>query len=94
MKLSLVLLSFFVAVVVLAQPSQRELDIIRVEMKTEDNARRILQLENLSTSAGNTAARIAVLEDNMFEIKWMSRSVLAALVIQMLLNIRTTKKGI
>jgi|SRR6185436_4640869 len=58
------------------------LEIQRLRMAIEDNSRRIGRLEELK----DAGARIAVLEDNMFEIKWLSRSVAAALVVQLFLN--------
>lgn len=63
-----------------AQDLSRELD--RMRLTVEDNTRRIVRIEELK----DVAARIAVLEDNMFEIKWLSRTVAAALVVQLFVN--------
>lgn len=60
--------------------------VMGVEMKSEDNARRIAQLENKGATNEGLAAKIAVLEDNMSEIKWLARSLIAAWAIQLLVH--------
>lgn len=64
-------------------------DILRLKIITDDNARRISKLEEVK----DFGSRIAVLEDNMFEIKWLSRSVAAALVIQLVMGGMRLKKS-
>lgn len=64
------------------QPTQ-EGQYERLRMQVEDNARRIGRLEDVKDSAADFRARLAVLEDNMFELKWLSRTVAGALVLQL-----------
>ena len=67
-------------------------DVARLRFQVEDNGRRISKLEEARETlarveiAARTEPRLAVLEDNMFEIKWLSRTVAGALVVQLLVN--------
>lgn len=66
----------------LAQAVDVQGELLRLHILTDDNARRIAKLEEVK----DFGSRIAVLEDNMFEIKWLSRSVAAAMVIQLVMG--------
>ena len=58
-------------------PDQGELTRLRLTL--DDNSRRITKLEEIK----ELASRLAVLEDNMSEVKWLSRTVTAAFVVQL-----------
>ena len=57
-------------------------ELYRLKLQLDDNTRRLGRLEEVK----DMGSRLAVLENDMFEIKWMSRTVMGALVAQLIIS--------